>query len=73
MDSDSAVIDLSSLWSWILPLWGLFAAMLFLGGLYMGDVTLYAIPSPIAPVLPTGVPPTSGGGNKKKHVRFSVS
>ena len=72
MDSDSAVIDLSSLWSWILPLWGLFAAMLFLGGLYMGDVIIFAIP-PIAPVQPAVEPPTSGGGNKKKQVRFSVS
>lgn len=37
-------LDISSLWSWTLPLWGLFLIVLFLGGVLGDDAVLEAIP-----------------------------
>jgi hypothetical protein len=33
-------LDISSLWSWTLPLWGLFVIVLFLGGVLQEPVVL---------------------------------
>jgi hypothetical protein len=35
-------LDISSLWSWTLPLWGLFVIVLFLGGVLREPMTLTA-------------------------------
>jgi hypothetical protein len=48
-------LDISSLWSWTVPLWGLFVIVFFLGGVY------------IQPVVFQGMDPQNGG----KRVRFS--
>lgn len=49
-------MDFSSLWSWTLPLWGLFLIVLFLGGVLTETVVLQGI--------------QAGGGGKR--VRFSL-
>jgi hypothetical protein len=36
-------LDFSSLWSWTIPLWGLFLIVLFLGGVLMGPVVIRGI------------------------------
>jgi len=36
-------LDFSSLWSWTLPLWGLFLIVLFLGGVLSESVVLQGI------------------------------
>jgi hypothetical protein len=36
-------LDTSSLWSWTLPLWGLFLIVLFLGGILKESVVLEGI------------------------------
>jgi hypothetical protein len=38
-------LDFSSLWSWTLPLWGLFLIVLFLGGVLTETVVLQGLPS----------------------------
>lgn len=55
-------LDISSLWSWTIPLWGLFVLVLFLGGILTADTVLEAIPM-------VG----GGGGGPKKRVRFAAS
>jgi hypothetical protein len=52
-------LDISSLWSWTIPLWGLFVLVLFLGGILTADTVLEAIPMV--------------GGGPKKRVRFAVN
>jgi len=37
-------IDFSSIWSWTLPLWGLFVIVLFLGGILTQETTILAMP-----------------------------
>ena len=53
-------LDISSLWSWTIPLWGLFILVLFLGGILTETTVLEALP-------------TMGGGARraKKVVRFA--
>ena len=51
-------LDTSALWSWTIPLWGLFVLVLFLGGVLR------------APVILQGLPDQTGGVFKK-HVRWS--
>jgi hypothetical protein len=49
-------LDLSSLWSWTLPLWGLFVIVFFLGGVLTQPALLQQIgPSPY----------TQAGGSQK--------
>ena len=36
-------LDLSALWSWTVPLWGLFLIVLFLGGVLTQDTVLESI------------------------------
>jgi len=38
-------LDLSSLWSWTLPLWGLFLVVMFLGGVLMETTVLQGLPA----------------------------
>ena len=53
-------LDLSSLWSWTIPLWGLFVLVLFLGGVLTQETVL------------EGVPIMTGGARRsKKSVRFA--
>jgi hypothetical protein len=49
-------LDTSSLWSWTIPLWGLFLLVFFLGGVLTAPVTLQ------------GLEPVMRGG---KRVRFA--
>lgn len=37
-------LDFSSVWSWTLPLWGLFVIVLFLGGILTQETTILAMP-----------------------------
>jgi hypothetical protein len=53
-------LDLSSLWTWTIPLWGLFVIVLFLGGVLTDTVILEGI-----------APPLKGGARGEKRVRFS--
>ena len=51
-------MDVSSLWSWTVPLWGLFLIVLFLGGVLSERVVLVGEPMK--------------GGGEAKRVRFSL-
>jgi len=53
-------MDFSSLWSWTVPLWGLFLIVLFLGGVLSERVVL------------EGEPVTRGGARENRKVRFSL-
>lgn len=53
-------LNLSALWSWTIPLWGLFVIVLYLAGELLGT----------APLIGAGVPvPMVGGGSKKSKQR----
>ena len=52
-------LDLSALWSWTIPLWGLFVLVLFLGGVL------------IAPTVLETMPVMTGGSRSAKHVRWA--
>jgi hypothetical protein len=54
-------LDLSSLWSWTIPLWGLFVLVLFLGGVLTQETVLEGIPTMVG----------GGGRPTKKSVRFA--
>lgn len=57
-------LDLSALWSWTIPLWGLFVLVLFLGGVL------------VAPTILEGMPTTAAatqGGGARKSVRWGPS
>ena len=56
-------LDLSSLWSWTVPLWGLFIILFFLGGTLMETPVLQGLPK-----LLEGV--AKGGA---RRVRFSLA
>ena len=53
-------LDLSSLWSWTIPLWGLFVLVLFLGGVLTQDTVLEGLPAMVG-----------GSRRAKKSVRFA--
>lgn len=56
MSSDSD-LNLGALWSWTIPLWGLFVIVLYLAGELLGT----------APLIGAGAPvPMVGGGRKSK-------
>jgi hypothetical protein len=40
-------LDLSSLWSWTVPLWGLFVIVFFLGGIYIQPVLFKELALPV--------------------------
>jgi hypothetical protein len=50
-------LDISSLWTWTMPLWGLFVIVFFLGGIYT------------QPMIFKGLDAKVGGGKK---IRFSA-
>jgi hypothetical protein len=52
-------LDISSLWSWTVPLWGLFVIVLFLGGV-LREPAVFMVP---------GVPTSRGGGSRSHKVR----
>ncbi len=54
-----AELDLSALWSWTIPLWGLFVLALFLGGVLLAPQVLEAIAPAAAAV---GAFAGDGGG-----------
>ncbi len=51
-------LDISSLWSWTIPLWGLFVIVFFLGGVLTQETVLDALPAMV-------------GGGRRKTVRFA--
>jgi hypothetical protein len=58
-------LDLSSLWSWTVPLWGIFIIVVFLGGVLMKAPV---VQSSVAAVT---VAAMSGGFRPKKRVRWA--
>jgi hypothetical protein len=60
-------LDFSSLWSWTLPLWGLFLIVFFLGGVLTESVVLQGLAPSVG-----GANPTRGGA-RSKQVRFSLN
>jgi hypothetical protein len=80
-----ADIDFSGLWSWSLPLWGLFVLVLFLVGVLRAPIILEGImPSGVsaaAPVVAVAAAaanaiggaggPQSGGSRRNRRVRFA--
>ena len=67
-----ADIDFSGLWSWSLPLWGLFILVLFLVGVLRAPIVLEGI-MPAAAAVAASTPVMTGGSRSKKdrHVRFA--
>jgi len=61
-------LDFSSLWSWTVPLWGLFLIVLFLVGVLSEPVLLRTYESTGS----QGGQGSQGGGNRKQRVRFSL-
>ena len=74
-----ADIDFSGLWSWTLPLWGLFALVLFLVGVLRAPIILEGILPSAAPVVAAAAAvagaagPQAGGVRKQRRVRFADS
>jgi hypothetical protein len=58
-------LDLSALWSWTVPLWGLFVLVLFLGGVLLVPTVLEAVPVSVP------VAAMTGGARSKKQVRWA--
>ena len=60
-------LDLSSLWSWTLPLWGLFAVVFLLGGMLTAPA-IFVEQSGKAALDITGIfgPPLATGGARRK-------
>jgi hypothetical protein len=54
-------LDLSSLWSWTIPLWGLFVIVLYLAGELIGSSPLLGAGAPL--------PNLVGGGSSKSKSR----
>ena len=55
-------LDISSLWSWTLPLWGLFVIVLFLGGV---------LREPLVFTVPDWTTAAAKGGGRPHKVRDS--
>jgi len=58
-------LDLSSLWSWTIPLWSLFLIVAFLGGVLTTPVVLIGIgsaPAPASASTPSAPSTTKSGG-----------
>lgn len=64
-------LDFSSLWSWTVPLWGLFLIVLFLVGVLSEPVLLRTYES-TGSQGGQGSQGSQGGGNRKQRVRFSL-
>lgn len=57
-------LDLSALWSWTVPLWGLFVLVLFLGGVLVAPTILEGMPVVAA---------STQSGGSRKSVRWGPS
>ena len=57
-------LDLSALWSWTVPLWGLFVLVLFLGGVLVAPTILEGLPGPVV---------AAQSGGSRKSVRWGPS
>lgn len=57
-------LDLGGLWSWTVPLWGLFAIVFFLGGVLTSPVKIASVDAMLG--SPTDAIPSMGGGARKK-------
>jgi len=69
-------LDLGGLWSWTVPLWGLFAIVFFLGGVLTSPIKIASVGAMLEGIpMPTGVPVIPGaaagssmaGGGKKRR------
>lgn len=58
-------LDLGGLWSWTVPMWGLFAIVFFLGGILTSPAELISLTK----VLPTPTAPMGGGARAGKKTR----
>lgn len=58
-------LDLGGLWSWTVPLWGLFAIVFFLGGILTSPVSLPSLDRVLSPKVVSV--PMRGGGAKKQR------
>jgi hypothetical protein len=57
-------MDMTGLWSWTVPLWGLGALVFFLAAILMGPTEILTrMPGPPAPVA--GGAASQGGGSRK--------
>lgn len=66
-------MDFSGLWSWTVPLWALFALVLFLVGVLNTPVILEGmLPSVASPAIAVPAAATLTGGARKKRVRFAI-
>ena len=54
-------LDLGGLWSWTVPLWGLFAIVFFLGGVLTSPIKIASVGAMLGPSLPTGMPIAAPG------------
>ena len=52
-------LDISSLWTWTIPLWGMFVLVLFLTGILSAPVVLQGI-------APAVVPPVVAAGGRRR-------
>lgn len=60
-------IDFSGLWSWTLPLWGLFLLVLFLVGVLNAPIIIEGI----APVAAAASMTGGARSKRERHVRFA--
>lgn len=60
-------LDLGGLWSWTVPLWGLFVIVFFLGGVLTAPVKISSVGAMLesAPIAPAAMM-LSGGGKKRR-------
>jgi hypothetical protein len=54
-------LDIGSLWSWTLPLWGLFVIVMFLGGILSESQVIVG-----GPLLGVAMSGGSNGANRRK-------
>jgi len=63
--SQKMELDMGSLWTWTVPLWGLLVIVFFLVGVLSETVILKGLGTAIPAVM------AGGGGGRKRQVRFS--
>lgn len=57
-------LDLGGLWSWTIPLWGLFAIVFFLGGILTAPVKIPSLDRVVSAEV-VSIPMRGGSGSKK--------
>ena len=65
-------LDISSLWTWTIPLWGMFLLVLFLTGILSAPVVLQGIAPSTAGLAPTAAAaapaaPAAGGRRRSRY------